>query len=139
MQTFASPSEASPTVPPRKRRKSKNHKNDLLPLDPTDSAEQLALLEYKLYVKLTAQECISYAKTQAGKTVENLTTFCSTHDKLAAWVKTSILTNEALGKRADTVDFWIKVAEVRLRRDDSPIVSLTEFVPSCPIEMPESK
>ncbi|KAJ7687418.1 ras guanine nucleotide exchange factor domain-containing protein [Mycena rosella] len=109
--TFANPAESSPTVPPRKRRKSKNHKNDLLRLDPADIAEQLALLEFKLYVKLTAQECISYAKTQTGKVVENLCTFCATHDKLAAWVKTSILTNEALGKRADTVDFWIKVAE----------------------------
>ncbi|KAJ7269310.1 ras guanine nucleotide exchange factor domain-containing protein [Mycena haematopus] len=109
--TFANPINASPTVPPRKRRKSKNHKNDLLRLDPTDIAEQLALLEFKLYVKLTAHECISYAKTQTGKQVENLTAFCATHDKLAAWVKTSILTNEALGKRADTVDFWIKVAE----------------------------
>ncbi|KAK7063870.1 ras guanine nucleotide exchange factor domain-containing protein [Favolaschia claudopus] len=109
--TFANPSEASPTIPPRKRRKSKNHKNDLLRLDPADIAEQLALLEFKLYAKLTPHECISYAKTQTGKKVENLTTFCATHDKLAAWVKTSILTNEALGKRADTVDFWIKVAE----------------------------
>ncbi|KAJ7024347.1 ras guanine nucleotide exchange factor domain-containing protein [Mycena alexandri] len=109
--TFANPVAASPTVPPRKRRKSKNHKNELLRLDPTDIAEQLALLEFKLYVKLTAQECISYAKTQTGKQVENLCKFCATHDKLAAWVKTSILTNEALGKRADTVDFWIKVAE----------------------------
>ncbi|KAJ7750235.1 ras guanine nucleotide exchange factor domain-containing protein [Mycena metata] len=109
--TFANPVAASPTVPPRKRRKSKNHKNELLRLDPTDIAEQLGLLEFKLYVKLTAQECISYAKTQTGKQVENLCKFCATHDKLAAWVKTSILTNEALGKRADTVDFWIKVAE----------------------------
>ncbi|KAF7337603.1 hypothetical protein MSAN_02233600 [Mycena sanguinolenta] len=109
--TFANPSNASPTVPPRKRRKSKNHKNDLLKLDSTDIAEQLALLEFKLYAKLTSHECISYAKTQTGKQVENLTSFCATHDKLAAWVKTSILMNEALGKRADTVDFWIKVAE----------------------------
>ncbi|KAJ6486221.1 ras guanine nucleotide exchange factor domain-containing protein [Mycena vitilis] len=109
--TFANPVDQSPTVSTRKRRKSKNHKNDLLRLDPTDIAEQLALLEFKLYVKITAQECISYAKVQTGKAVENLCTFCATHDKLAAWVKTSILNNEALGKRADTVDFWIKVAE----------------------------
>ncbi|KAJ7070620.1 ras guanine nucleotide exchange factor domain-containing protein [Mycena amicta] len=101
--TFANPSDASPT--------SKNHKNELLRLDPADIAEQLALLEFKLYVKLTAQECIAYSKIQTGKKVERLTTFCSTHDKLASWVKTSILTNEALGRRADTVDFWIKVAE----------------------------
>jgi son of sevenless-like protein len=38
--------------------------------------------------------------------------FCSTHDKLAAWVKTSILSNTGLGKRADIIDFWIRVAEV---------------------------
>ncbi|KAJ7361302.1 ras guanine nucleotide exchange factor domain-containing protein [Mycena albidolilacea] len=109
--TFANPTSASPTVPPRKRRKSKNHKNELLRLDPTDIAEQLALLEFKLYAKLTAQECISYAKTQTGKQVENLCAFCATHDKLAAWVKTSILMNEGLAKRADTVELWIKVAE----------------------------
>ncbi|KAJ6623083.1 ras guanine nucleotide exchange factor domain-containing protein [Mycena sp. CBHHK59/15] len=109
--TFANPSSSSPTIPPRRRRKSKAHKNDLLRLDPADIAEQLSLLEFKFYVKLTPQECISYAKTQVGKMVENLCTFCATHDKLAAWVKTSILTNDALGKRADTVDFWIKVAE----------------------------
>ncbi|KAF7307282.1 hypothetical protein MIND_00522100 [Mycena indigotica] len=109
--TFANPSEMSPTVPPRKRRKSKNHKNELLRFDPGDIAEQLALLEFKLYAKLTSQECIAYSKIQSGSKVQRLTTFCSTHDKLAAWVKTSILTNEALGKRADTVDFWIKVAE----------------------------
>nr|GAT61374.1 predicted protein [Mycena chlorophos] len=109
--TFANPDDASPTVPPRKGRKTKNHKNELLRLDPSDIAEQLALLEFKLYVKITVQECIAYSKTQTGKKVERLTAFCSTHDKLAAWVKTSILTNDALGKRADTVDFWIKVAE----------------------------
>ncbi|KAJ7610925.1 ras guanine nucleotide exchange factor domain-containing protein [Roridomyces roridus] len=110
--TFAEPTAPSPTVPPRKRRKSKNlGKTDLWRLDPSDIAEQLALLEFKRYVKITAQECISYAKTQTGKPVENLCAFCATHDKLAAWVKTSILTNEALGRRADTVDFWIKVAE----------------------------
>ncbi|KAJ7150331.1 ras guanine nucleotide exchange factor domain-containing protein [Mycena filopes] len=100
--TFANPVAASPTVAPRKRRKSKNHKNDLLATRPDG---------YRGAACAARQECILYAKTQTGKQVENLCTFCATHDKLAAWVKTSILTNEALGKRADTVDFWIKVAE----------------------------
>lgn len=49
---------------------------------------------------------------QADKLSGNLSAFCATHDKLASWVKMSILNNEFLGKRADTVDFWIKVAEV---------------------------
>jgi son of sevenless-like protein len=132
VQTFANPTSASPTVPPRKRRKSKNHKNELLRLDPTDIAEQLALLEFKLYAKLTAQECISYAKTQTGKQVENLCAFCATHDKLAAWVKTSILMNEGLAKRADTVELWIKVAEVRFRPDDTVSIALTGRSPFVP-------
>jgi son of sevenless len=69
-------------------------------------------MEYRLYNKISPQECIKYAKTQVGKPVCNLMNFCATHDKLAAWVTSTVLSNEALGKRADTVDFWIKVAEV---------------------------
>ena len=49
---------------------------------------------------------------QSGHSVANLIMYCGTHDKLGAWVKMSILNQEVLGKRADTVDFWIKVAEV---------------------------
>lgn len=87
----------------------------MLKLEPADIAEQLSLLEYKLYTKITPQECITYSKSQAGKTgkcVPGLTQFCATHDKVAEWVQGSILANDALGRRADTVDFWIKVAEV---------------------------
>jgi son of sevenless len=81
-------------------------------VDPTDIAEQLCLIEHALYAKVHPQECLKWTKTQSGKTVEGLQAFCATHDKLAAWVKMSILENEALGKRSDTVEFWIKVAEV---------------------------
>jgi len=63
---------------------------------------------------VTPQECLNYAKIQNGETVVKLQEFCATHDKLGSWVKTSILNNETLSKRADTVEFWIKVAEVRL-------------------------
>jgi son of sevenless-like protein len=79
-----------------------------------DIAEQLALLEFFLFVQITPQECLTYAKIQKGERVARLQDFCSTHDKLGSWVKNSILTNDVLGKRADTVEFWIKVAEVRL-------------------------
>lgn len=110
--TFACPTAIpQPPIPPRKRRKSRPHKGDLLRLDPTDIAEQLALMEYKLYAKITSQECIKYAKGETGKDVANLNAFCATHDKLVAWIQTTVLFNEALGKRSDTVDFWIKVAE----------------------------
>jgi len=99
-------------VPPAKARKSKVHKNDLLKLDSSDIAEQLTLREFGLYLKITPQECLTYVKTKKGSAVANLVEFCSTHDKLASWVKTSVFNNDLLSKRADTVDFWIKVAEV---------------------------
>lgn len=81
-------------------------------MDPLDIVEQLTLLEFRLYVKVTPQECLTYAKSRSCTTVANLVEFCSTHDKLASWVKSSVLNNDTLSKRADTVDFWIKVAEV---------------------------
>lgn len=112
LKTFANPVAPVASITPRRRRKSRPHKGDLLRLDPADIAEQLALIEFKLYAKITPQECIRYAKTQTGKSVVNLTTFCATHDTVAAWVQSTILSNDALGRRADTVDFWIKVAEV---------------------------
>ena len=114
LQTFTIPTKVSTTISSKKARKSKAHKNDLLKLDPVDIAEQLALLEFILFIKITPQECLTYAKIQKGEPVARLQDFCSTHDKLGSWVKNSILTNDILGKRADTVDFWIKVAEVSL-------------------------
>ncbi|KAG6878166.1 hypothetical protein C0993_011239 [Termitomyces sp. T159_Od127] len=93
---------------PKKVKKPKSHKNDLLRLDPADIAEQLTLIESERYLKITPKECLLHNK---HTTSTNLAKFCSVHDKIVSWVKTSILTNEALGKRASTIDFWIKVAE----------------------------
>ncbi|KAG6911369.1 hypothetical protein DXG01_001040 [Tephrocybe rancida] len=98
----------SPTSPKRSK-KSKAHRNDLLRLDPVDIAEQLTLIESKRYVKITPKECLLHVNKQAS--ASNLAEFCSTHDKIVAWVKTSILNNDALGRRANTIEFWIKVAE----------------------------
>lgn len=129
VQTFASPAGTFPKSPPRRRRKSYPHKGDLLKLYTADVAEQLSLLEFKLYANITPQECIRHANTRSTQNSSNLFVFCSTHDKLAAWVKTSILNNIALGKRADTVDFWIKVAEVSI------MCRLVKKPISCVIEM----
>ncbi|KDR85609.1 hypothetical protein GALMADRAFT_54074 [Galerina marginata CBS 339.88] len=109
--TFAVPNRVPAVVTPKKPRKSKAHKGDLLKLDPVDIAEQLTLLESSLYVKITPQECLARARNQTGSNVARLEDFCSTHEKLCRWVKISILNNDVLNKRANTVDFWIKVAE----------------------------
>ncbi|KAK7465269.1 hypothetical protein VKT23_005248 [Stygiomarasmius scandens] len=125
--TFANPPSDSPVKSPSRGRRKKQPKNDLLRLDCTDVAEQLSLLEYRLYAKITPQECLALAKCRPPQapgvtglgsnpppkscSTTNLTNFCATHDKLAAWVTSTILNNDQLSRRADTVDFWIKVAE----------------------------
>lgn len=69
-------------------------------------------MEHRFYVKIGPRECLRWTKSQTGDLVANLSTFCAIHDKIAAWVKMSVLLHEGLGKRADTVDLWIRVAEV---------------------------
>jgi son of sevenless-like protein len=106
-------SPISATTPPKpSKRKNSKLKNELLKMDSTEVAQQLTFYEYRLYQKIRPSECINWAKTQKGETVANLMSFCATHDKLAAWVKMSVLSNDGLGKRADMIDYWIKVAEV---------------------------
>ncbi|KAF8578614.1 ras GEF [Ramaria rubella] len=97
------------SAPPRKSMR--RHKNDLLRIDYTDLARQLTLYEARLYVKVQTDECLMWGSNQKDPSIQSLRSFVSTSDKLAAWVKLSILSNDALGKRADTIDMWIRVAE----------------------------
>lgn len=106
-----------PTAPlapdkPRKRRRTRDSKHELLRMDPTVLAENLCLYESTLYSKVRSQECLEWINTRTGDSVANLLAFCSAHDRLASWVKHSILWTSSLGRRADLIDFWIKVAEV---------------------------
>jgi len=82
-------------------------------MDPLELAQHLALLESELYRKIRPQECFLWSKIKEGDVVKNIRAFCGTHDKLADWVKHSVLEVPALGKRANVVDFWVRVAEVR--------------------------
>lgn len=96
---------------PNKPRKFKINKLDLFRLDTKNIAEQLTVYEFGLYVKITPQQCLTYVKIRTGVDVAKLRDFCSTHDKLGAWVKMSILNSDGTGKRAHAIDFWIKIAE----------------------------
>lgn len=105
-------------LPPKKSKKQKSLRSDILKLEAADIAEQLTLMEMRLYTTVTPRECLEYVKKQTGPSVAGLQAFCSTHDKLGSFVKTSILTHDTLSKRSETIDFWIKVAEVRLKTRD---------------------
>ncbi|KAI0050629.1 ras GEF [Auriscalpium vulgare] len=112
--TFAEPvqqdkSERRPSKRWKKIRKNDNY--DLVHMDPSELAHHLCLYEHSLYVKVRSQECFTWTKMREGDAVKNVSTFCATSDRLANWVKASILEVDGLGKRANVVDFWIRVAE----------------------------
>ena len=44
--------------------------------------------------------------------VNDLKDFCATSDRLAGWVKWSVLSLEGTPKRAEAIEVWIRVAEV---------------------------
>jgi son of sevenless-like protein len=99
------------SFPARKQRLFSKDSNVLV-RDPGNIAQHLTLLESKLYIQIKPQECLNWAKVQTGMTVTNILAFSSTRDKITKWVRSSVLKNDSLGKRADTVDFWVQVAEV---------------------------
>jgi len=107
------PYVGSPTSPPvtTKRRKRKASKKDFLRTDPALVAKHLCLYEHKLYARIRPQECLCWIKARTNDRGVNLAAFCATRAKLAAWVKTSILQTEAFSRRADVLNFWIKVTE----------------------------
>lgn len=113
---FQSLDSLSPLVAPAPRRLrigKRNAKADILNWDPQELAEQLTLVESQKYAQIRARECITWTKSL--KQEETLRpAFGALKDHLLMWVKTSILNQSSLGKRADTVERWIRVAEVTL-------------------------
>ena len=81
-------------------------------MDTAVLAQHLCMEEQKLYCRIRPHECMNWVEQQSGNAVKNLMAFNAMHEKLGAWVQLSILNTEGLGKRAETIDFWIKVAEV---------------------------
>ncbi|KAH9968710.1 ras guanine nucleotide exchange factor domain-containing protein [Russula dissimulans] len=131
--TFAEPSApGAPVVSSRRWRKPrKGDGPELIRMDPLELAQHLALLEFDLYRKIRPQECFLWSKIKEGDAVKNIQAFCGTHDKLADWVKCSVLEVPALGKRANVVDFWIRVAEkCRLLNNFSSMSSIVAALSS---------
>ncbi|TCD65471.1 hypothetical protein EIP91_002589 [Steccherinum ochraceum] len=105
------PDPSQNTPPTHKHRRKKSAREELHKMDPSLLAEHITLYERKLYGKILPQDCLQYVKRQQGGNAERLIEFCKTHDRLANWVKSSVLHTENVGRRARTVDVWIGVAE----------------------------
>jgi son of sevenless len=130
-QTFAEPSAPDAIVIPSKKRK-KARKGDVLELlraDPMELAQHLSLFESDLYRKIRAQECFLWTMTKEGDTVKNMRAFSATHDRLADWVKCSILEVDTLSKRANIVALWIRVAEVIFALSHGSFLILINRIP----------
>ena len=84
-------------------------------MDTNQVAEHLCMQEQRLYSKIRPQECINWVQSPSGSGFKHLAAFNAFHEKLGSWVTMSILNFEGLGKRAEMIDFWIKVAEVSLQ------------------------
>ncbi|CDO73135.1 hypothetical protein BN946_scf185007.g190 [Trametes cinnabarina] len=94
-----------------RHKKGKGSKGDLLRMDTLMLAEHLCMHEQRLYAKIRSIECLNWIKSQTGNAVKNITSFNEFNERLGSWVKMSILNMEGMGKRSDTIEFWIKVAE----------------------------
>lgn len=88
--------------------------HNVMKYEASELARELTLLEHALYIKIKPQEVLNRLRVQQGPEVVNLQRFCESLDKLATWVKLSILNNDTLSDRATTISHWIKVAEVSL-------------------------
>ena len=110
LQTHVPLAPLTPITPAhtlKRRKQPKFPVTELAKMDTQDVAQQLTLIEHRLYAKVRAQECWEW-----GRSGGQLHDFMSTHDKLASWVKMSILNLHHVVKRAEMVDFWITCAEV---------------------------
>ncbi|KAF9654172.1 ras GEF [Thelephora ganbajun] len=96
----------TPAHTPKRRKQPKFPTTELVKMDTQEVAQQLTLIEHRLYAKIRVQECWEWGR--AGGPLHD---FMSTHDKLASWVKMSILNLRHVAKRAEMVDFWITCAE----------------------------
>jgi len=90
---------------PSRRKYRKGAVTDLIRMDVVEVAQQLCLLEHRLYAKIRVRDCWQWRREPNA-----LTKFCSTHDRLARWVTSSVLNVDGVRKKAGVVDFWISCA-----------------------------
>ncbi|KAI0778672.1 ras GEF [Trametes elegans] len=111
LERFISVIPPTPVSAVSRHKKGKNSKGDLLRMDTVLLAEHLCMHEQRLYSKIRVLDCLNWVKSLSGNGTRNLMAFNSFNDKLCSWVKMSILNTEGMGKRSDTIEYWIKVAE----------------------------
>ncbi|CAE6465771.1 unnamed protein product [Rhizoctonia solani] len=108
-------------------------------IDPTALAHHLTLLESGLYMRIKRKQVLEWHKTSSSTedsnaTVNDLRNFCVTSDRLAGWVKWSVLSLGTSVRRAEAVGTWIRVAEkCRLLNNISSLAAIAAGLSSSDI------
>ncbi|KAJ1302701.1 hypothetical protein OPQ81_003016 [Rhizoctonia solani] len=107
-------------------------------LDPTALAHHLTLLESGLYMRIKRKQVLEWHKASLSLTEDTtpneLRTFCATSDRLAGWVKWSVLSMGSAVKRAEALGTWIRVAEkCRLLNNISSLAAIAAGLSSADI------
>ncbi|CAE6463570.1 unnamed protein product [Rhizoctonia solani] len=135
--------ESVHTTAPSERSHSSHGHSSKLPsvvneLDPTALAHHLTLLESGLYMRIKRKQALEWHKASASSAEESpandLRVFCATSDRLAGWVKWSVLSMGSSVKRAEAVGTWIRVAEkCRLLNNISSLAAIAAGLSSADI------
>ncbi|KAI5122473.1 hypothetical protein M0805_008783 [Coniferiporia weirii] len=84
----------------------------LLDIDPLELARQLTIMEFALYRKIKAIECLQRSREQkVGEHKDHITDVIQMTNKIANWVNSTILCKEDSRKRAALVKQFISVAD----------------------------
>ncbi|THH11669.1 hypothetical protein EW145_g522 [Phellinidium pouzarii] len=99
----------------------------LLDIDPLELARQLTIIEFALYRKIKAIECLQRSREQkVGEHKDHITDVIQMTNKIANWVNSTILSKEDSRKRAALVKQFISIADVCLC-----YLSVNELVVDC--------
>lgn len=80
--------------------------------EPDGLAEQLCVLMHTLYATIRQDDCLDWTMGRRRTNVTGLRRFFDIHDYIASWVQKSTLACDDMTRQTETLDFWIKVAEV---------------------------
>jgi son of sevenless-like protein len=97
---------------------------EFVDLDPTEVARQLTLIDYDIYKKIMAFECIGqpWNKPNAVEKAPNVTKMIQWFNQVSSFVTTQIVLQDKVKPRAEMLGKMIKVAKVSMISHDKLIV-----------------
>ncbi|KDQ62197.1 hypothetical protein JAAARDRAFT_76166 [Jaapia argillacea MUCL 33604] len=126
-------STSGPTPPPPILPKSMK-KLKLIDIDPLELARQLTILESRLFLKIRPMECLQRSKKSGADHNDSISVFITTFNRIANWVKDTVLNREDSRKRASVVKYFISVADrCRMLHNFSSMAAIVSGLSASPL------